>query len=143
MINALPPKLREIVEDFQLSEGREKLELLLQYSEELPPLPDELKDKSRMDQVEECMTPVYVHATRDDGRLVFHFDVPRSSPTVRGFATVLKLGLDNLTPEEILAVPGEFYSQMGLEELLTYQRLKGIGAILAHMKQLSLKELET
>jgi cysteine desulfuration protein SufE len=139
---ALPLKLQEILEDFQISESREKLEMLLQYAEQMPPLPERLKDKSTMDQVEECMTPVFVHATKENGRMFYHFDVPRSSPTVRGFATLLKQGLDGLTPEEILAVPGDFYLEMGLESILTYQRLNGIAAILAHMKQLVLREMD-
>jgi cysteine desulfuration protein SufE len=142
-INSLPRQLQDIVEDFQMCEGHERLELLLQFAEEMPPLPDWLEtNHGEMDQVEECMTPVYVHASRENGKLLFHFDVPRSSPTVRGFATILKRGCDNLTPEEILAIPGDFYLFMGLEEMLTFQRLNGIAAILAHMKQLALDEME-
>jgi cysteine desulfuration protein SufE len=138
----LPPKLQEIVDDFQMSEGSEKLELLLHYAEDLPPLPDWLQGKSRdMDHVEECMTPVFVGARRMNGKLVYYFDVPRSSPTVRGFATLLKRGCDDLTPEEILAIPGDFFLLLGLEEVLTFQRLNGIAAILAHMKQLALNEI--
>jgi cysteine desulfuration protein SufE len=138
----IPEKLRRIISDFGSSEGREKLELLLQYAEEMPSLPEWLRDRSTMDQVEECMTPVFIDATRHDGKLTFHFDVPRSSPTVRGFATILKMGLDGSTSEEILAVPGDFFERMGLEDVLTYQRLRGISAMLAHMKQLALRELE-
>jgi cysteine desulfuration protein SufE len=141
-VNFLPRNLQDIVKDFQMSEGREKLELLLQYAEDLPPLPDWLQGKSReMDQVEECMTPVFVGASRKNGKLVFYFDIPRSSPTVRGFATLLKKGCDDLMPEEILAIPGDFYLLLGLQEVLTFQRLNGIAAILAHMKLLALNEI--
>jgi len=38
----LPERLAEIVEDFGLCEGREKLELLLQYSDSLPALPEHI-----------------------------------------------------------------------------------------------------
>ena len=136
----LPPRLQEIVEDFQWSEGREKLELLLQYAEELPDIPAWMQNQS-FEQVEECMTPVFVLSEMTDGKIHFHFDVPKSSPTVRGYAALMKKGLDGLTPEEILRVPGDFYLQMGLDQVLTYQRLNGIAAILAHMKLLALQEV--
>ena len=142
-LDQIPHRLREIITDFASSEGREKLELLLQFAEELPPLPDWLSDKSTMNQVEECMTPVFLHAAQQNWKMTFHFDVPRSSPTIRGFATILKEGLDDLTPEEVLAIPGDCLEQMGLQQVLTYQRMNGIAAMLAHMKQLALREIES
>lgn len=142
VITNLPPKLQAIIEDFQLSEGREKLELLLQYAEEMPPQPEWLQGMTgAMDQVEECMTPVFMQAEVHDNRMHYYIDVPKSAPTVRGFSTILLRGLDGLTPEEIMKVPNDFYLEMGLEEVLTYQRLNGISAILAHMKQLAMKAI--
>jgi cysteine desulfuration protein SufE len=133
----LPGRLQEIVEDFALAEGREKLEYLLDFAENLPPLPPWLEaERGRMDQVHECMTPVFVHAEQRDGRVRFHLDVPPEAPTVRGYAAVLAEGLHDVTPQEVMQVPNDFYLQMGLQEVLTGQRLNGIGAILAHMKQL-------
>lgn len=136
----LPPRLQEIVEDFQWSEGREKLELMLQYAEELPELPEWVQKQS-LDQVEECMTPVFLLSEVKEGKIYFYFDVPKSSPTVRGYAALMKKGLDGLPPEDILRIPGDFYLQMGLDQVLTYQRLNGIAAILAHMKQLALQSI--
>jgi cysteine desulfuration protein SufE len=138
----IPSALQEIIEDFQFCEGREKIELLIQYSESLPDLPNWLADnREAMDQVHECMTPVFVQPEKTDNGLVFHFDVPAESPTVRGFASMMKQGLDHASPEEILGVPNDFFTAMGLEKVLSYQRLNGLSAILAHMKQLSLKEI--
>lgn len=139
--NHIPPRLREIIDDFQFLEGREKIELLLEYSENMPPLPERLRgEHDSMEKVEECMTPVFVKAETVDGRMHFYFDVPPQSPTVRGYAAILAEGLDGVTPEEVLGVPHDFYQQMGLENVLTSQRLNGISAILAHMKRLALAE---
>jgi cysteine desulfuration protein SufE len=91
-----------------------------------------------MEPVPECMTPVFVQARQQDGRMHFYFDVPEESPTVRGFAALMAEGLDGTTPQEILAVPGDFFHSMGLDQVLTHQRLNGLGAILAHMKRLAL-----
>ncbi|MCA9977869.1 MAG: SufE family protein [Anaerolineales bacterium] len=134
----LPAKLQAIVEDFNYCEGQEKLEYLLEFAERLPDLPAHLAGQhDKMDEVHECMSPVFIFAEKDNGRVTYHFDIPPEAPTVRGFATILKEGLDGLSPDQILAIPNEFYFQMGLQHVLTGQRLNGIGAILAHMKTLA------
>lgn len=139
----LPAMLQEIVAEFASSDDSEKVELLLYYAEQMPPLPDRLRiDHDGMEQVEECMTPVYVTAETEDGKMTFFFDVPPESPTVRGFAAIMAEGLNGSTPEQILAVPNDFFFEMGLERVLTMQRLNGIGAILAHMKRLAAQTVE-
>lgn len=141
-MSKLPPKLETIVEDFGFVEGQEKLEYLLELSEGLPPLPNWLVDKREaMDQVHECMTPVFVYAElRENGTYRFHLDVPPEAPTVRGFASIMQQGFEGTTAEEVLAVPDDFYRAMGLQSVLTGQRLNGMSAILAHMKQLVLAD---
>jgi cysteine desulfuration protein SufE len=141
--SSLPPRLQEIVADFELAEGREKLELLLQYADSLPPLPEALQQEhDKMDAVPECMTPVFMQAEAHDGKMYFHFDAPRESPTVRGFAAIMAQGFDGATPQQVLQTPGDFFHQMGLDTVLTHQRLNGLSAILAHMKQLAVKQIE-
>ena len=137
----LPPRLQEIIEEFNWCEGQEKLELLLEYSEKMPPLPDWLNKDTNMEQIHECMTPVFVHAETENGGMIFYFDIPPESPTVRGYATILGQGLHGAAPQDILDLPTTFYQEMGLHQVLTAQRLRGIGAILAHIKQLARQEL--
>ncbi len=140
--STLPPRLAEIIEDFTWAEGREKVELLLEYAEQMPPLPERLAaDRDCMEKVEECMTPVFVKAEAENGRMHFYFDIPPESPTVRGFASILGQGLDGVTPEQVLAVPNDFFQQTGLDQLLTAQRLNGMSAILSHMKRLAAEAL--
>lgn len=139
----LPPHLAEIVEDFQLIQGREKLEYLLQFSEALPPLPERLQEqRAQFDQVHECMTPVFVFAERDGDTIHYHFDVPQESPTVRGFAEILRVGTRGLTPREVIDIPSEFYLEMGLQDVLSGQRFNGMGAILRHIQKLAKDELD-
>jgi cysteine desulfuration protein SufE len=140
--NGLTPRLQEIVEDFEWCEGREKIELLIQFAQDMPALPDWMEDDhANLDQVHECMTPVFIRSETEDGKMRFYFDVPKSAPTVRGLASILGQGLEEATPEEILRVPGDFYLKMGLQDVLTHQRLNGFVGILAHMKRLATKEL--
>ncbi len=134
----LTARLAEIVEDFRFIEGREKLEYLLQFAERLPDIPARLAHLKDDDhQVHECMTPVWVYAEEAGDGLRFHFDVPPESPTVRGYARIMQEGLDGATPAQVLAIPPDFYYAMGLQAVLSGQRLNGLGAILAHVKHLA------
>jgi cysteine desulfuration protein SufE len=143
--NSIPPRLQEIIEDFGWAEGREKLELLLEFAEKMPPLPEQLHgQRDAMEAVPECMTPVFIHAEvePESRRMSIYFDAPPESPTVRGYAEILRDGTEGATPEEVLAIPNDFFRQMGLHEVLTHQRLSGISAILAHVKRLAAQALE-
>jgi cysteine desulfuration protein SufE len=141
-IKTIPARLAEIIEDFELSEGREKIEMLVDYSERMSPLPEQIaQNRNTMEEVPECMTPVFIAAKTVDGGMHFYFDVPPESPTVRGFASILSQGLDGASPEQVLEVPNDFFYRMGLEQVLTMQRLKGFSSILAHMKRLATEVL--
>ena len=141
---SLPPKLQEIVDDFASMTREEKLETLIAYAESFPPLPDWLKDeRAKMEPVPECMTPVFLFGEKQpDGGILFHFDIPPQSPTVRGLASILGNGLNGSKPEEIIAVPADFYIPMKLEEAITHQRINGFTGVLAHMKQVVVKYLD-
>jgi cysteine desulfuration protein SufE len=138
----IPERLQEIIEDFGWLEGQDKLQLLLEFSEKMPPLPEWLNKETNMEQVHECMTPVFVHAEKDEQGMHFYFDVPPESPTVRGYAAILGEGLDRASPEQVMGLSPTFYQAMGLHKVLTTQRLNGIGAILAYIKRLASKELQ-
>jgi cysteine desulfuration protein SufE len=47
----------------------------------------------------------------------------------------LHAGLDGLPADEILATPGEFTSQLGLQDLVSPLRLRGMAAMLARIKR--------
>ncbi len=138
MTSAIPPQLQAIIDDFQACQGQEKLYYLLEMAEKLPPLPAHLQaQRDAMEQVHECMTPVFLHGEQQAGKMIYFFDVSPESPTVRGFASILMQGINGLTPEEVLRVPGEFYLQTGLQQVLSGQRLNGISTFLGYMKRLA------
>jgi len=136
----LPPKLQEIVDDFASMTREDKIETLIAYAESFPPLPGWLiEERDKMEPVPECMTPVRLFGEKQpDGGVVFHFDIPPQSPTVRGLASILANGLNALKPEEILSVPTDFFIPMKLEEAITHQRINGFMGVLAHMKHSAL-----
>lgn len=137
----LPAKLQEIVDDFSSMSREEKLETLIAYAESMPDLPERFQEeRSKMEAVPECMTPVFIIAEKDaNGGIVFHLDIPKQSPTVRGLASILTNGLNGCSLEEILSVPADFYLPMNLQEAVSQQRLNGFIGVLAHMKQVAVK----
>ena len=85
------------------------------------------------------MTPVFIYPEWQNGKIFYHFDIPEEAPTVRGYASLLQEGIGWTAPEAVQKIPLDFYKGMGLQEVLTGQRLNGITAVLAHMKQLALE----
>lgn len=134
-MSSLPPSLAEIVDDFAAVDGQDKLQLLLEFSRELAPLPPEL-ERDAMEPVPECQSPLFLavdDADREHVRL--HFSAPPESPTTRGFASILHQGLDGHSAEAILAVPDDFYSALGLAEAVSPLRLRGMSAMLSRIKR--------
>jgi cysteine desulfuration protein SufE len=132
-----PSRLDEIVEEFADLTRDLRLEALLDYSRRVPPLPPELAgNRDALEQVQECQTPFFVATElRDDGAVELYFDAPPEAPTTRGFAGILYEGLNEASAEDVLATPETFYAAMGLGEVVSPLRLRGIGAILARLKR--------
>jgi cysteine desulfuration protein SufE len=134
---SLTDDLSTIVDRFRMAPRDLRVQALLQYAKKVPPLPEEFADdRSALEQVHECQTPFFL-ATRldDEGRVHLFFDAPAESPTVRGFAGILREGLEGATADEVLAVPQDFYSGMGLGDVVSPLRLRGMGAILARLQR--------
>jgi len=134
---ALPARLEAIVGDFAEAPGDLRLEMLLESSDTLPPLPPDLAGRSEaMEQVVECQSPFFLLASvLDDGTVRLWFDAPPQAPTTRGFAGILSEGLDGETAEQILGVPQDFYLRMGLGEVISPLRLRGMSAILHRLQR--------
>lgn len=134
----LPQTLTEIVEDFHAVSERERLELLLELSRELPELPETYGGnyQEQMEQVVECQSPLFLAVEYDDdantAQLVF--SAPAEAPTTRGFASILQQGLSGLTYQQILDVPDDLHQRMGLAKAITPLRLRGMSAMLGRVK---------
>ncbi|ANI38634.1 cysteine desufuration protein SufE [Mycolicibacterium vaccae 95051] len=130
----MPAPLAEVVSDFKEVEGQDKLALLLEFAGELPPLPAELEEAA-MEPVPECQSPLFLHVDADDrARVRLYFSAPAEAPTTRGFAAILATGLDGQSADDILAVPDDFYTDLGLAKLISPLRLRGMSAMLARIK---------
>ena len=140
--SALPAALADIVDDFQALTEAERLQLLLEFSQGLPELPERLRDHPELlEQVVECQTPLFltVETEQADGdapeRVRLYFKAPQEAPTTRGFAGVLHEGLDGLSAAEILAVPDDMPELLGLTRAITPLRMRGMTAMLGRIKR--------
>lgn len=110
----LPPALAEIVDSFATLPPRDRLELLLEYSQSIPPLPARFAEHpERLEAVPECQSPLFVAAeVGADGRVEIAVNAPPEAPTTRGFAGIFHAGLNGLPAEEILGVPGDVTARL-------------------------------
>jgi cysteine desulfuration protein SufE len=133
----LPAPLEEIVDLFATSPPRDRLELLLEYSGQIPPLPERYADHpERLEPVPECQSPLFVAAeVGDDRRVEIFVDAPPEAPTTRGFAGIFHAGLNGLPADEVLGVPGDVTARLALAEVVSPLRLRGATALLARIQR--------
>ncbi len=125
-------KLDRIVDEFAGLEPRERLELLLEFAESLPPLPSRLQaEKDRGDhRVHECQTPVFLWVEVENGQVQVYADVAPEAPTVKGFVGILADAFSGASVEEVLSVPPDLLQRLGLLQALGMMRMRGLQAIL-------------
>jgi cysteine desulfuration protein SufE len=131
------PSLESLIPRFQAVDRNTRLETLLDYSKKLPELPQRYEAEKQLghNRVHECQTPVFLWVEVDGGRVHIHADVPRESPTVRGFISLLARSLDGEPAEAVARVPNDLLDQLGLSETLGMTRTQGLTAILHRIKR--------
>lgn len=135
--NALPGQLAEIREDFLALEVKTRLQLLLEFANELDELPPRYADHpDLLERVVECQSPVFIFVEVDDAAVVHMFaTAPAESPTTRGFASILVQGLTGLSADEVLAVPNDYPNSIGLTAAVSPLRIRGMTGMLARVKR--------
>jgi cysteine desulfuration protein SufE len=132
----MPPKLAEIVDEFVTAPRELVLEMLLEFSDAVPPLPAELSGHEGMEQVPECQTQFFLRADLlPDNTVRTFFDCPPEAPTTRAFAGILAEGLAGASAQEVLAVPDDLYTRMGLAQAISPLRVRGGTAVLGRLKR--------
>jgi cysteine desulfuration protein SufE len=131
--------LDKIIHRFHSSDKQTRLELLLDYSKKLPPLPERFvaaRDQG-LNRVPECQSPVFLFVQREGDGVVLYADAPREAPTVRGFVSLLAKGLNGAPPADVAALPGDLLDQLGLSEALGMTRMHGLTAMIGRIKRMA------
>ena len=125
-----------VAADFNAGSNREKLELLLEYSENLPALPERYAEHpDLLERVEECQSPVYLFVEVQDGQVGVFFTAPEEAPTTRGFASILSEVLHQKPVSEVLSLSDDFPDQIGLSEAVSPLRIRGMRAMIYRIKR--------
>lgn len=133
----VPDALAAIMRRFRAADRDTRLEALLDFSRKLPPLPERYhaaRDQGA-NRVPECQTPVFLWTELEGGAVHLHADVPRESPTVRGFVAILVTALDGASPAAVQAVPNDLLDRLGLTEVIGMTRTQGLSAVLQRVKR--------
>ena len=128
--------LDAIINELSGADRQERIELLIDFAKNLPPLPERLallKDATH--RVEECQSPVFLFVEPHGDRVVLYADAPIEAPTVRGFIAILVEGLSGESAESILTVPSDLIERIGLPEILGMLRVRGLSGVLARLKK--------
>jgi cysteine desulfuration protein SufE len=132
----LPTVLTEIRESFLELGERERLQLLLEFANELPDVPERYAvAPGLLEKVEECQSPVRAFAEIEADGVHFYATAPAEAPTTRGFASILAQGLTGLSPQEVLDVPDDFAMTIGLNRAVSPLRLSGMTGMLTRAKR--------
>lgn len=125
-----------LIEDFNSIGVKDRLNLLLEFSENLPALPARYADHpDLLERVEECQSPIYLFVEVVDGVVNLYFSAPEEAPTTRGFASILHATMNGLTVAETLAVDDDFPNKIGLTEAVSPLRIRGMRGMLARIKR--------
>ncbi len=137
----LPTAMAEIVEEFAAVPERERLQLLLEFSRELPALPPRYADHPELMQpVPECQSPVFLvtevaDASVDPERTMsLFFSAPPEAPTTSGFASILHAGLDGVPAQDVLDLPQDVTSRLGLDRAVSPLRMRGMHGMLSRIR---------
>ena len=114
--HVLPDSLADIRDEFLELPEADRLQLLLEFSNELPAVPARYDGHPELcERVVECQSPVYIVIDVDEDGWSRCTRRPRKeAPTTRGFASILVQGITGLTPDAVLAIPDDFPQSIGL-----------------------------
>ena len=129
-------RIDEIIETFQDLDNELRLEILMDYAEKFPSLPEKYQSEDQIanHRVHECQTPVSLWVTIESDKVYIYADVPRESPTVRGFVSVLISSFNGVSPEEVAKAPVDILHRTGLVNTLGMVRMQGLSAIYKQVK---------
>ena len=129
-------KIDEIIETFQDLDNELRLEILMDYAEKFPSLPERYQSEEQIvnHRVHECQTPVSLWVTIESDKVYIYADVPRESPTVRGFVALLISSFNGVSPEQVAKSPADLLHRTGLVNALGMVRIQGLSAIYKRVK---------
>jgi len=133
---SLDQQLIGLSADFAELSVQNRLDLLLEFADALPEIPERLVGHpDLLERVEECQSPVFLLVEVDDGIVTIHFTVPREAPTTRGFASILHSLLNGRNVPEVISASDSIPDSLSLSDAVSPLRLRGMRGMLARIKR--------
>jgi cysteine desulfuration protein SufE len=136
-MKSIEAKQQELISDFEeLEDWRERYRAIIEFGEELAPLPPEFRHDKYL--VKECQNRVWLGALQKADSSVEYF-ADGESQIVKGLAALLINLYSGHTADEILNTPAEFVQALRLGENLTRNRTNGLAALVSRIKRFALQ----
>jgi cysteine desulfuration protein SufE len=132
-----PMRLDDLIAELDELESDEKLQWLVEFANELPPLsPGKLAEPfPETCRIQECQTPVHLWVEVVADKVHLEADVPQKSPTVRGLVALIVCGLEGATVSAARSIPDDMVSHAGLSSALGMTRQQGFRGVISRLKQ--------
>lgn len=128
-MSILQTQARLVAEYQALPDWESRYQKIIALGRSLPPLPEEFRTAAN--QVRGCSSTVWLHATSDGDRVVFHADSDAAIP--KGLVALLVQVYSGQPATAILAAPPEFIEELGLNQNLSSNRANGLTAMVKQL----------
>lgn len=119
-----------LVDDYQaLPDWESRYQKIIALGRALPPMPDEFRTDAN--KVRGCSSTVWLYATAEGDRVVFHADSDAAIP--KGLVALLVQVYSGQTAKAILSAPPEFIEELGLNQNLSPNRANGLTAMVKQL----------
>ena len=130
-----PEKLDELIALFDGLTREERMEMLLEFSDNLPEVPDRLRqDEEKRLPVHECMTPTWVYVEPEGDSARIFVEVSEEAPSIRAIASLIIEACAGAPREQILAVPVDLAVRVFGPEMVG-QRRYGLAGLVSQIKR--------
>jgi len=121
----------QIISEFDLFEDWvDKYNYLIEIGKSVKPLDDNYKEDKYL--IKGCQSRVWLHASLENGLVVFNTD--SDALITKGIAGLLVRALSNQPPKEIVNADLSFVDAIGLKEHLSPTRSNGLVSMIRQMK---------
>lgn len=132
-----PGPVLAVLAEFASLPPTDRVTLLIEYGDELPPLPVQYADPpASMERVTECQSPVYLAvtpSTQRAGGVDLFVSAPPQAPVTRGFAGLLRELTDQLDAAQVAELPPDLPDHLGLDGAISPLRLRAMSGLLARV----------
>ncbi len=122
----------EIVSGFSLLDGDMEMTVfyIMELGQKLADMPE--SEKTEENIVRGCQSKVWLTASLNDDKIVFHAD--SNTAITKGLVSLLVRILSNQKPDDILHADLYFMNKIGMERFIGTQRSNGFAAMIKQMK---------